>query len=65
MDTMSTFNKLQAVFILIMLVGFVWLTVDAFDIIERDSLRAACIVTWSGIVGNAVCALIRLKQKEK
>ncbi|MDO5328137.1 MAG: hypothetical protein Q4G00_15695 [Clostridia bacterium] len=62
---MSTLNKIQAVCILIMLIGMVWLTVDVFDIIERDSLRAAAIVTWVGIVGNAVCVLIRLRKKEK
>ena len=62
---MSTLNKIQGIFILIMLVGFVWLTVDVFDIIERDSLQAACIVTWVGLVGNAVCALIRLRENQK
>ncbi len=62
---MSTLNKLQAVFILVMLIGMVWLTVDVFDIIERDSLKAAAIVTWAGIVGNAVCALIRLRENQK
>ena len=62
---MSTLNKIQAVCILIMLIGMVWLTVDVFDIIEPDGLQAAAIVTWVGLVGNAVCALIRLQMKKQ
>ena len=62
---MSTLNKIQGIFILIMLVSFVWLTIDVFDFIEPDSLQAAAIVTWAGLVGNAVCTLIRLRMKKQ
>ena len=60
---MSTLTKIQGIFILIMLVGFVWLTIDVFDIIEPDSLKAATIVTWVGLIGNAACAFLRLREK--
>ena len=62
---MSRLTRAQAIFILIMIIGIVWLTIDVFDTIEPDSLQAAAIVTWVGLLGNAVCALIRLNKKQK
>ncbi len=62
---MSKLTLARGICILIMLIGFVWLTIDVFDNVESDSLQAAAIVTWAGLIGNAVCALIRLKKENK
>lgn len=58
---MSTLSKVQALCIGIMLIGFVWLTIDVFDTNEADSLQAAAILTWIGLVGNGVCVLLRVR----
>ncbi len=60
---MSTLTKMQALFILIMLIGMTWLTIDVFDVIQQDSLQASAAVTWVGILGNGVCSLLRLRKK--
>ena len=62
---MSALTRIQALCMLVMLVGFVWLTVDVFSLTGSDSLRAACVMTWIGLLGNAVCVLVRASQKRK
>ena len=62
---MSTLSKIQAVCVVLMLIGLVWLTVDVFGPIEPNSLQAAAIVCWAGLLGNAVCIFIRLWQKNR
>ena len=61
---MSNLLKAQIACAALALVGFVWLTIDVFDTIEPDSLQAAAILTWCGLAGSAVCALIRYKKKK-
>ena len=62
---MSTLGKARAVCILIMLIGLVWLTIDVFGAFEPDSVKAAALITWAGLLGNAVCVLLRLRNKKK
>ena len=60
---MNTLLKVQIVFLFVMLIGLTWLTVDVFGVIEAESLKTAAIVTWAGLIGSAVCALLRLREK--
>ena len=62
---MTTPRKIQLICLAVALVGFVWLTVDVFDAIEPDSLQAAALLTWAGLIGGAICALICANQKNK
>ena len=56
---------LQIVFVIVLVIAAIPLTIEVFGDMDPDIISASAIVLWLGLVGNAICAIIRAVQESK
>ena len=56
---------LQIVFVIVLVIAAIPLTIAVFGDMDPDIISASAIVLWLGLVGNAICAIIRAVQESK
>ncbi len=62
---MKKVYALQMIFIMVQVFAIIPLTVAVFGDMNPDIISASAIVIWVGMLGNLVCALIRVFQESK
>lgn len=63
---MGKIYLLQFVFIIIEVFAGILLTVEVFGDMDPDVITASAAAIWVGLIGNAVCAVIKaVREREK
>ena len=62
---MNKVYVLQIIFIIVQVIAAITLTIAVFGDMDPDIMSASAIVIWVGLLGNAICAILRAVQESK
>ena len=64
-DIMNKAHVLQIIFVMVQVIAFIPLTVEAFGGMNPAIISASAAVIGVGLLGNMICAIIKALQESK